>query len=518
MKRLTTKILTIAACAAMMLTAAPLANVQSVQAAVKAQGTVNLETKKLSIPKGSTTVLKNNTLTMVKGRRYAVKFKIKGKAYSLATLPTTVGTAKVNTTAIASIKNNMLTANKAGTTTFKVVKGSKNLVTLKVKVIDTTAHKHSWKTITKATCATKGKKLCKTCGGTGTTAVSKTHNFVTTKKATCKTKGIETCSVCGLKNTLPKTAHHYVTDTATSIEGRGKKTKYETSMLCPGCRWDMTEWTTGQRQAHQSHVDAMVAGKLSEDCWSAGYTGVAGAVRYEKRVKVQSVATYCEYCGAFDMDKTYEKDLYYVDAKGNKIGADEDPYAVWSYENYLKVHGFMLCPNCHDMEVMPGHTCQVCKTVAPTTASTASVRKAAARAVASPQDIITDVPNSEEINADADNGLTVSDNAEIATEIVSDNTVISDNQIVSDNSLSENETVSDNSTDITDLETGGDSVFKDTDSIVIEKTDDSDGIIIEDTDDTDDGITIEDIDDEDTEEDDGNSDYDGSEGNVTEDE
>ena len=213
MKRLTTKIMAIAACAAMMLTAAPLANVNNVQAAVKSQGTVNLATttKILSIPKGTSTLIKNNTLTMVKGRRYDVKVKIKGKTYKLSTLPTTVGKAKVNTTAIASIKNNLLTANKAGTTTFRIIKGGKNLVSLKVKVIDTAAHKHSWKNITKATCATKGKKLCKTCGATGTTAMSKTHNFEVTKKATCERKGVETCTDCGLQNTLPNTAHEYVT-------------------------------------------------------------------------------------------------------------------------------------------------------------------------------------------------------------------------------------------------------------------------------------------------------------------
>ena len=117
MKRLTTKIITIASCAVMMLSV-PFVNTQSVQAAVKSQGTVNLATttKKLSIPKGTSTAIKNNTLTMVKGRRYAVKFKIKGKTYNLATLPTTVGKAKINTTAIASIKNNLLTANKADNT------------------------------------------------------------------------------------------------------------------------------------------------------------------------------------------------------------------------------------------------------------------------------------------------------------------------------------------------------------------------------------------------------------------
>ena len=242
MKRLTAKIMTIAACAAMMLSVGPLANIQSVQAAVKAQGTVNLATatKKLTIPKGKSTVITNNTLTMVKGRRYVVKFKIAGKTYSLATLPASVGKAKVNNTATASIKSNLLTANKAGTTNLRIIKNGKDLVKLKVKVIDT--HKHSWKNITKATCASKGKKLCKTCGATGTTATLKTHNFKITKKATCETKGVETCTVCGLQNTLPKTAHKYMTETSKYPEGRGKKWSAYT-IICPGCHWDMTDWT-----------------------------------------------------------------------------------------------------------------------------------------------------------------------------------------------------------------------------------------------------------------------------------
>lgn len=503
MKRLSTKIMTIVACAAMMLTAAPLANVNTVQAAVKAQGTVNLATttKKLTIPKGTSTAIKNNTLTMVKGRRYAVKFKINGKTYNLATLPTTVGKAKVNTTAIASIKNNLLTANKAGTTTFRIVKGSKNLVSLKVKVIDTAAHKHSWKNITKATCATKGKKLCKTCGATGTTAMSKTHSFKVTKKATCERKGVETCTVCGLQNTLPKTAHKYVTEKSTGIEGRGKKTVHATSILCPGCHWDMTDWTVKQQNSHQTHIDAYLEDKLDYGCFNSGYTGVAGAVRYEKYVKTESIATTCEYCGAFDMDKTYTKDLYYVDAKThNKIAADEDPWYVYSYENYLKEHGFLLCPNCHDMEVMPGHTCQVCKAVAP--AST--VRKAAARkAVAQPQDVITEVPDTDTI---IDNGTAIAD----TDVIISDNGTVSDNTTVSENTISGNEAVTDNNefnTDITDPNTGGDSLFGDSDDsgIVIENTDNNDGIVIEDIDETD-------------TEDNGSDDYDNSEGVVIEDE
>lgn len=508
MKRLTAKIMTIAACAAMMLSV-PFVNTQTVQAAVKSQGTVNLATttKKLTIPKGTSTVIKNNTLTMVKGRRYAVKFKIKGKTYNLATLPTTVGKAKVNTTSIASIKSNLLTANKAGTTTFRIVKGTKNLVSLKVKVIDTAAHKHAWKNITKATCATKGKKLCKTCGATGTTAMSKTHNFKVTKKATCERKGVETCTVCGLQNALPKTAHKYVTETSRYPEGRGKEIKTYT-IWCPGCMWDMTNWTNKQRDAHQGHIDAILENKLSFDCFTAGFTGVAGELRYEKYMLTETTGAYCEYCGAAKDGKETTKDLYYCDMYGKKLPDGEtDPWASWSYENYMKEHGFVACEGCH-LEVMPGHECPECHIVAP--ASTA--RKAAAKrpAVASPQDVITEVPDTDTV---IENGEVIVDTDVIVSEnsTVSENT-ISENATVSENTISGNEAVTDNSdaelnTNITDQETGGDSVFGDSDDsgIVIENTDSNDGIVIED---------IDDIDAEDN----GEDDYDDSEGIVIEDE
>ena len=496
MKRLTTKILTIAACAAMMLTAAPLANTQSVQAAVKAQGTVNLTTQKLSIPKGVKTAMVNKTVTMVKARRYQVKAKFG------TTVVKSQAKWKSRKPAVATVSSTgLITAKAPGTATIKVTYGKKSQ-TFKIKVI--ASHTHSWKTLSKSTCATKGKKLCKTCGATGTTAVSKTHSFKITKKATCETKGVKTCTVCGTKEAIAKTAHEYVTETSEYIEGRGKA-YYEDAEYCNGCGIDITHWSVDESSAHWTDIAGMQAGTVNWDCFSAGSNGASGVEKYPKYVVNKTVETYCKHCGAWK-DKTSE-DLYevYYDEWRNVVRKSDNKIleeSVW----YKKAKPYLEKAKELEESKNQGGT------------TTASVRKAAARAVASPQDVITDVPNSEEINADADNGLTVSDNAEIATEIVSDNTVISDNQIVSDNSLSENETVSDNSTDITDLETGGDSVFKDTDSIVIEKTDDNDGIIIEDNDDTDDGITIEDIDDEDTEENDGNSDYDGSEGDVIEDE
>ena len=514
MKRLTTKILTIAACAAMMLTAAPLANTQSVQAAVKAQGTVDLTTQKLSIPKGVKTAMVNKTVTMVKARRYQVKAKFG------TTVVKSQAKWKSSKPAVATVSaTGLVTAKAPGTTTIKVTYGKKSQ-TFKIKVV--ASHTHSWKTISKSTCATKGKKLCKTCGATGTTALSKTHSFKITKKATCETKGVETCTVCGLKNALPKTAHKYVTETAKYPEGRGKKWSANT-VICPGCHWDMTDWTRNQVDAHQSHLDAIAEGKLSFDCFTAGYTGVDGEIRYEKYMLTETTETYCEYCGEFK--ETAKKDLYYCNKNGKKLPDGEtDPWTQWSYESYLKEHGFMVCPNCHEMEVMPGHECQVCHTVAPTTTSTASVRKAAAKkAVASPQDVITDIPDNNESFETTD--IIVPDNAAVSENTVSENT-ISDNEIISDNSvsenavdeqtISENEIVTDNSnselnTDITDQETGGDSLFSDSNDsgIVIENENDSDGIVIEEIDETDEQEETKD---------DGIDDYDGSEGIVIEDE
>ncbi len=494
MKRLTTKIITIASCAVMMLSV-PFVNTQSVQAAVKSQGTVNLATttKKLSIPKGTSTAIKNNTLTMVKGRRYAVKFKIKGKTYNLATLPTTVGKAKINTTAIASIKNNLLTANKAGTTTFRIIKGSKNLVSLKVKVIDTAAHKHAWKNITKATCATKGKKLCKTCGATGTTAILKTHTFIVTKKATCASKGTETCTGCGLTNTLPKTKHNYVTDTWESVEGRGKKYT-ESAVLCNGCNINMTDWTQEQIQAHQYDLDGILAGTSSFACMGAGTHGAIGKTKYEKYAMVKNEETTCKNCGAWNMDKTKKTDLYevYYDEWGNTVRKDDNTIVIESpsYTEYKKTQE----------SLKPQET----------------AKKAAAKrpAVADPQDVLTEVPDTDTV---IENGTAIADTDVIISEnsTVSENEAVSGNA-VSENTISENEAVTDNSnaelnTEITDQETGGDSLFGDSDDsgIVIENTDNNDGIVIEDIDetDTDDG-----------EEDNGTDDYDDSEGIVIEDE
>lgn len=481
MKRLTTKILTIAACAAMMLTAAPLANVQSVQAAVKAQGTVDLTTQKLSIPKGVKTAMVNKTVTMVKARRYQVKAKFG------TTVVKSNATWKSSKPAIATVSaTGLVTAKAPGTATIKVTYGKKSQ-TFKVKVV--ASHTHSWKTISKSTCATKGKKLCKTCGATGTTALSKTHNFKITKKATCETKGVKTCTVCGTKEAIAKTAHKYVTETSEYIEGRGKP-YFVNTYYCNGCGLDMTGWTVDEmNERHQFNLDGMQAGTINWDCFNAGYNGASGVKKYPKYVKTKTTATYCEHCGAWK-DQVVE-DLYevYYDEWRNVVRKSDNKIleeSVW----YKKAKPYLEKAKELEESKNQGGT------------ATASVRKAAARAVASPQDVITDVPDNNESFETTD--VIVSDNATVSEDTVSETSV-------SENSVSENEiNGAELNTTITDPNQGGDFVFEDTDSIVIENREDSDGIVIETVDDTDDDIVIEDIDDTD--------DYDGSEGEVTEDE
>lgn len=501
MKRLTTKILTIAACATMMLTAAPLANVNTVQAAAKAQGTVDLTTQKLSIPKGVKTAMVNKTVTMVKARRYQVKAKFG------TTVVKSNATWKSSKPAVATVSTTgLVTAKAPGTATIKVTYGKKSQ-TFKVKVV--ASHTHSWKTISKSTCATKGKKLCKTCGATGTTAVSKTHSFKITKKPTCETKGVQTCSVCGVKEAIAKTKHEYVTETSEYIEGRGKP-YFVNTYYCNGCGLDMTGWTVDEmNERHQFNLDGMQAGTINWDCFNAGYNGASGVKKYPKYVKTNTTATYCEHCGAWK-DQVVE-DLYevYYDEWRNVVRKSDNKIleeSVW----YKRAKPYLEKAKELEESKNQGST------------TTASVKKAAARAVASPQDVITDVPDNaavESANMAISADETVS--ADAAVEgIISGNETISDNA-VSENMISENEiNGTELNTTITDPDQGGDSVFEDVDDdgIVIENKGDSNGIIIETVEDADDDIIIEDIDDEDTEEDDGNSDYDGSEGDVIEDE
>lgn len=503
MKRLTTKILTIAACAAMMLTAAPLANVQSVQAAVKAQGTVDLTTQKLSIPKGVKTAMVNKTVTMVKARRYQVKAKFG------TTVVKSNATWKSSKPAVATVSSTgLITAKAPGTTTIKVTYGKKSQ-TFKIKVI--ASHTHSWKTLSKSTCAAKGKKLCKTCGATGTTAVSKTHSFKITKKATCETKGVQTCSVCGTKEAIAKTKHAYVTETSEYVEGRGKP-YYEDAIYCNGCGIDVSNWTPNEVSLHQVDIEGMQAGTVNWDCFNAGVNGLSGVEKYPKYVVNKTVETYCKHCGAWK-DKTSE-DLYevYYDEWRNVVRKSDGKIleeSVW----YKKAKPYLEKAKELEESKNQGGT------------ATASVKKAAARAVASPQDVITDIPDNtavEDANVIISADETVSADA-VVEDIISENEAISGNAVseesVSENSVSENEiNGTELNTDITTPAGVGDIVFEDMDEdIVIENKNDNDGIIIETVENTEDDIIIEDIDDTDNS-DDRTDDYDGSEGEVVEDE
>ena len=298
MKRSITKIFTIAACAAMMLTAMPM---QSVQAATTSQGTISLSTQKLVIKKGVKTAMVNKTLTMVKNRRYQVKAKF-GK-----TTVSKTGTYKSSKPAVATVSSTgLVTAKTPGKATIKVTYNGKNQ-SFKVKVI--ASHKHAWKTTRKATCAVKGKKLCQTCGATGTTAMKTTHTFKTTKKATCRTSGTQTCTVCGTTAKIAKTAHAWQTDTWESIEGRGKP--YETATVyCNGCNIDMTFWTKEQRDAHLNDFNNL-------QCFCAGVNGAFGITAYPKYCMVKKTEITCKNCGAWK-DK-FQEDLYECDYYGNPL-------------------------------------------------------------------------------------------------------------------------------------------------------------------------------------------------------
>lgn len=297
MKRSITKIFTIAACAAMMLTAMPM---QSVQAATTSQGTISLSTQKLIISKGVKTAMVNKTLTMVKNRRYQVKAKF-GK-----TTVSKTGTYKSSKPSVATVSSTgLVTAKAPGTATIKVTYNGKSQ-SFKVKVI--ASHKHAWKTTRKATCAVKGKKLCQTCGCTGTTAMKTTHTFKTTKKATCEKSGTQTCIVCGTTAKIAKTSHAWQTDTWESIEGRGKP-YYVTTVICGRCNTDMTEWTMEQITAHRFNLDS--------PCHCANITSAVGVTRYPKYFMVKETEITCKNCGA--RKDLLKEDLYECDINGNPL-------------------------------------------------------------------------------------------------------------------------------------------------------------------------------------------------------
>lgn len=471
MKKSITKIFTIAACAAMMLTATPVANVQ---AAATSQGTINLATQKLVIKNGTSTAMASKTVTMVKARRYQVKAKFG------STTVTTKGTYKSSKTSVATVSSTgLVTAKAPGTATISVTyNGTKQ--TFKVKVV--ASHTHSWKTTAKATCAAKGKRLCKTCGVVGSTAKKTTHTWKTTKKATCQTAGKQTCTVCGTAKTVAKTAHKYVTETWTGVEGRGKKS-YVNTFYCNGCGIDMTGWSHEKRQTHWSDIPGILAGTSNENCWGAGTNGAAGEERYSKYVVVENTETYCKTCGAHK--DLIEKDLYevYYDEWRNLVRKSDGTIiqeSVW-YKNYK--------PYLEKQEAAK-------KAAASNTASQA---KAASVASVATFSLMNDEVPVEDVVV-ADENIMVAGEAIEAEEAV----VPADEVLVEDaEAISGNEAVSENN--ITDLETGSDVSFEKADTedgddgIAIEEVaaDEGNAIVLETETDANNGIMVTSLDNED---------------------
>lgn len=332
MKKKSKALLALIVCASMLYAGLTASNINTVQAASKAEGTIDLKAKKLTIPKGKAQKIKNKTVTMVQKRRYQVKTKFGTKTVS------TKGTYKSSKTSVATVsKTGLVTAKAPGTATISVTyNGTKQ--TFKVKVV--ASHTHSWKTTAKATCAAKGKRLCKTCGVVGSTAKKTTHTFAVTKKATCKTAGTKKCSVCGTTASIAKTAHKYVTEEWTGVEGRGK-VQYVNTMYCNGCNIDMTNWSMAKIDAHQSDLDGMAAGTASWRCWGSEYNGAAGEARYPKYMMTNLKETYCKTCGiSKDKTKTDLYEVYYdewrnvVRKSDNKIIEESNPYKA--YKPYLE--------------------------------------------------------------------------------------------------------------------------------------------------------------------------------------
>ena len=301
MKKRVRLLLALIVCAAMLYAGltAPLAT--TVSAVVKTDGTIDLQKKALVIPKGKKTAIKGRTLTMVKNRRYQVKAKF-GKITVSKT-----GTYKSSKPAVATVSSTgLVTAKAPGTATIKVTYNGKSQ-SFKVKVI--ASHKHAWKTTRKATCAVKGKKLCQTCGATGTTAMKTTHTFKTTKKATCKTSGTQTCTVCGTTAKIAKTSHNWRQAVFETLEGRGKP--YETATVyCNGCNVDMTFWTKEQRDAHQGDFNNF-------KCFCAGINGAFNVTVYPQYFMVKNTEITCKNCGAWK--DSFQEDLYECDHAGNPL-------------------------------------------------------------------------------------------------------------------------------------------------------------------------------------------------------
>ena len=301
MKKRVRLLLALIVCAAMLYAGLTEPLATTVSAVVKTDGTIDLQKKALVIPKGKKTAIKGRTLTMVKNRRYQVKAKF-GK-----TTVSKTGTYKSSKPSVATVSSTgLVTAKAPGTATIKVTYNGKSQ-SFKVKVI--ASHKHAWKTTRKATCAVKGKKLCQTCGCTGTTAMKTTHTFKTTKKATCEKSGTQTCTVCGTTAKIAKTSHNWRTDISESLEGRGKPHEV-TTIMCGGCEANMTHWTEEQINAHRTNFDNF-------QCFGANIAYVHGVNEYPQYFMVQYTEITCKNCGAWK--DSYKEDLYECDDAGNPL-------------------------------------------------------------------------------------------------------------------------------------------------------------------------------------------------------
>lgn len=250
-----------------------------IQVAAAVNGTVNLSTKKLTVPKGKTTAITQNTVTMIKGCKYQVKVRF-GNIYAKSQ-------AKWRTSrpSIAAVSNTgILTAKNAGTTTLKIKYRSKTR-SVKIKVVKT--HTHTWKTLEKAICETRGKALCTACGLTK--SVKGKHNYV-------------------------------IVHEMTLIEGCGERYLIKT-IECPTCRCDMTTWTEAQRTLHISGMTGSCDGADEYSSW--------GIFKYNKYVMKKYMDNECKDCGKYSIST---RSLYECTKSGDRIPDGADPWAWAQYD------------------------------------------------------------------------------------------------------------------------------------------------------------------------------------------
>lgn len=250
-----------------------------IHAAGAVNGTLNLSTKKLTVPKGKTTAIAKNTVTMVRGCKYQVKIKF-GKTYVRSQ-------AKWRTSrpSIVAVSNTgILTAKTAGTTTLKIRYKSKTK-SVRIRVVNT--HTHTWKTLKEAICETRGKALCTACGLTK--SVKGRHNYVTVNEMI-----------------FP--------------EGRGER-ELITAIACPTCHCDMTTWTEDQRTLHISG--------MTDSCAGADHCSSWGIFRYNKYIMRKHMDNECKDCGQYNAAVRF---LYECTESGDRIPDGADPWAWAQYD------------------------------------------------------------------------------------------------------------------------------------------------------------------------------------------